>query len=139
MRLANARLALIYVTLMSSALAQVGQADSKAAAEAHTIPIVDGGAGSCSADFTITDNAGTSVYNAKIQVHVAYGFMYLHKLDLEVGTNVDGKARFVGLPSRTKNGLFFRASEGEREGSAFDDPATTCKAKFTITLQKKSQ
>jgi hypothetical protein len=59
-----------------------------------------------------------------------------HKLDLEVGTNASGKARFTGLPVKTKQGLFFQASEGGREGSAFDDPAKTCKAEFTIALKK---
>jgi hypothetical protein len=65
--------------------------------------------------------------------------MNLHKLDLEVGSNAAGKARFTGLPDKTKQGLFFRASQGDREGSAFDDPAKTCKADLTIVLEKNSQ
>ena len=65
--------------------------------------------------------------------------MSLHKLDLEVGTNAAGKARVTGLPDRTKQGLFFRASQGDNQGSAFDDPAKTCKTDFAITLEKKSQ
>jgi hypothetical protein len=105
----------------------------------HAIPVIDGGIGPCSADFTITDSAAAPVYAAKIKVHIAYGFMNARKLDLEVGTNVDGKARFTGLPDRLKHGLYFRASEGDRTGEAFDDPANTCKAQFTIALQKKTQ
>jgi hypothetical protein len=105
----------------------------------RTVPVIDGAIGPCSADFTITDTAGAPVYAANIQVHIAYGFMYLHKLDLQVGTNAGGHARFTGLPDRTKQGLFFRASEGAREGSAFDDPAKTCKAEFTVSLQNRSQ
>ena len=101
------------------------------------VPIVDGGVGDCSADFTVNDPAGAPVYAAKIKVHIAYGFMYARKLDLEVGTNVDGKARFTGIPARVKNGLFFEASEADRTASAFDDPATTCKAQFTLVLRKK--
>jgi hypothetical protein len=104
-----------------------------------TVPVIDGGIGPCSVDFTVTDNSGTPVYDAHIQVHIAYGFMYLHRLDLEVGTNAGGKARFTGLPDRTKQGLFFRASEGGREASASDDPAKTCKADLTVALEKKSQ
>ena len=104
-----------------------------------TIPVIDGGIGPCSADFTVNDANGAPVYNAKISVHIAYRFMNLHKLDLEAGTNAAGKARFTGLPDKTKQGLFFRASEGDSEGSAFDDPAKTCKADFTIVLLKKSQ
>ena len=65
--------------------------------------------------------------------------MNLHKLDLEVGTNAAGKARFTGLPDKPRQGLFFRASEGDREASAFDDPSKTCKAQFTLTLVNKIQ
>jgi hypothetical protein len=114
-------------------------AQTAARVDPNTIPVIDGGIGPCSADFTVIDSSQAPVYDAKIRVHIAYRFMSLHKLDLEVGTNAAGKARFIGLPDKTKEGLFFRASEGAREGSAFDDPAKTCKAKFTITLEKNSQ
>ena len=102
------------------------------------VPVLDGGIGPCSADFTITDAAGAPVYAAKVKVHIAYGFMNARKLDLELGTNAEGKARFTGLPDRIKHGLYFHASEGDRTGEAFDDPANTCKAQFTVTLQKKN-
>ncbi len=102
-----------------------------------SVPVIDGGIGDCSVDFTVNDDAAAPVYAAKIKVHIAYGFMYARKLDLEVGTNVDGKARFTGLPDRVKKGLFFEASEGDRTASAFDDPATTCKTQFTLVLRKK--
>lgn len=103
----------------------------------ETVPVIDGGIGPCSADFTVTDAEGSPVYAAKIKVHIAYGFMYARKLDLEVGTNSDGKASFVGLPDRVKHGLFFEASEGDRTANAFDDPAITCKAHFALALRKK--
>lgn len=114
-------------------------AQNAAPVDPKTIPVIDGGIGPCSADFTVKDSSEAPVYDAKISVHIAYGFMSLHKLDLEVGTNTAGKARFIGLPDRTKQGLFFRASQGDREGSAFDDTAKTCKADFAIVLVKKSQ
>src|SRR5215475_6845328 len=102
----------------------------------HSIPAVDAGIGQCTADFTITDTNNKPVYAAKVKVHFAYGFASMRKLDLEVGTNVDGKARFTGLPNRIKNGLFFEASEGDRIGNAFDDVGKTCQAQFTIVLRK---
>jgi hypothetical protein len=102
----------------------------------HSVPVVDAALGPCSADFTINDEAGKPVYAAKISVRVSYGFMGAHRLDLEVGTNVDGKGRFTGLPDRLKGGLFFQAAEGERTGNAFDDPSKTCKAQFTVVLRK---
>jgi hypothetical protein len=110
-----------------------------AATDPKTVPLIDGGIGPCSADFIVIDSTQAPVYNAKIKVHIAYRFMNFHKLDLEVGTNADGKARFIGLPDKTKQGLFFLASQGDREGSAFDDPAKTCKAAFTIQIEKKPQ
>ena len=122
---------LLAAALSAPASSQTAQPDPK------SVPVVDGGIGACSADFTVTDAAGAPVYAAKIKVHIAYGFMYARKLDLEVGTNVDGKARFTGLPDRVKHGLFFEASEGDRTAEAFDEPATTCKAQFTVALRKK--
>jgi hypothetical protein len=103
----------------------------------NSVPVVDGGIGPCSADFTVTDSAGAPIYAANIQVHIAYGFLSAYKLDLEVGTNANGRARFTGLPAKSKHGLFFRTAKDKREGSAFDDPSKTCKAEFTIMLEEK--
>lgn len=100
-----------------------------------SIPFIDGGIGSCTADFTITTSAGAPIYDAQIKVHISYGMFGAHKLDLQVGTNIDGKARFTGLPDKTKQGLFFQASKGNLTGSAFDDPSKTCNAQFTVALQ----
>jgi hypothetical protein len=122
---------LILLTLALSLTALPQTPDPK------SVPVVDGAIGSCSYDFTVTDPAGAPVYAAKIKVHIAYGFMYARKLDLEVGTNIDGKARFTGLPERTKRGLFFEASEADRTATAFVDPAITCKSQFAVTLRQK--
>ena len=119
---------LFLALLLTSALAQTP--------DPHSIPAVDAGIGQCTADFTIADTDNKPVYAAKVKVHIAYGFAGARKLDLEVGTNVDGKARFTGLPDRSKKGLFFEASEGDRTGNAFDDPSKTCQAQFTIGLRK---
>ena len=124
-------LAACILFLASPALSSAQQADP------HSTPAVDAGLGSCSADFTITGTDGKPVYAAKIAVRVQYGVF--HRMDLEVGTNVDGKARFTGLPEKTRGGLFFRASEGDRTGSAFDDPSSTCKAQFAITLRRSTE
>jgi hypothetical protein len=120
-----------------SAQTNPAPADDSKTAPVKAVPVMDGGAGPCTADITVTDAAGAPVYAAKVNVHIAYGFMNVRKLDLEAGTNADGKLRFIGLPERIKHGIYFRASEGDRSGEAFDDPANTCQAHFTITLQKK--
>ena len=135
-----AALTIAALTLAASLAASVFAAVQSTAnppVDPKTVPVIDGAIGPCSADFTITDAAGAPVYAAKIKVHIAYRFMNAHRLDLEVGTNAEGKARFVGLPQKIKRGLLFEASEGDRTGEAFDDPAKTCKAEFTIALQKK--
>ena len=116
---------------------QLAQTTPPQQPDPKAVPVLDGGIGPCSADFTVTDPAGAPVYAAKVKVHIAYGFISARKLDLELGTNIDGKARFTGLPDRIKHGLYFHASEGDRTGEAFDDPVNTCKAQFTITLRKK--
>jgi hypothetical protein len=109
---------------------------AKPAVDPHAVPAIDGGIGPCSADLTINDASGAPVYAAKVKVHIAYGFMNARKLDLEQGTNIDGKARFTGLPDRIRHGIYFEASEGDRTGEAFDDPSNTCKAQFQITIRK---
>jgi hypothetical protein len=126
-------LSLLALNSPFSALSQT----SAAQPEPKAVPSLDGGIGPCTADFLITDTSGAPVYAAKINVHIAYGFANVRKLDLQVSTNIDGKARFTGLPDRIKHGIYFHASEGNRIGEAFDDPANTCKTQFTITLREK--
>jgi hypothetical protein len=93
----------------------------------HQVPVMDGEAGPCSVGFTVTDVKGAPVYDARIRVHIAYGFAGVRRLDLEAATNVDGKTQFKGLPEKVKGGtLMFRASQGKREGSATYDPARNC-------------
>ena len=133
------RFALFNALLFTALSVPAVRAQNAPPVDPKTVPVIDGGIGPCSVDFTVNDSNGAPVYDAKIRVHIAYGFMNLHKLDLEVGTNAAGKARFIGLPEKTKQGLFFRASQGDREGSAFDDPPKTCKAELTIALEKKTQ
>ena len=133
------KLALPAAFLLAMFSIPILSAQNAAPVDPKTIPVIDGAIGPCSADFTVNDATGAPVYAAKISVHIAYGLMNLHKLDLEVGTNAAGKARFTGLPDKPRQGLFFRASEGDREASAFDDPFKTCRAEFTLKLVRKVQ
>jgi len=125
-------LTLIFSILLfaSTLLAQA----SELAANKNPIPVINGELGSCSVEFTVTDASGQPVSDAKIRVHIAYGFLSIRKLDLEVGSNNEGKARFEGLPEKVKRPLEFRASQGKREGAAVVDPAKRCKAEHTILL-----
>ena len=129
--------ALAVFTLTGLAVSQTAAPQPDAKSAPAPVPAIDGGIGTCSADFIVNDADGKPVYAATIKVHIEYGFMYLRKLDLQIGTNADGKARFTGFPDRVKHGLFFEASEGDRVAEAFDDPATNCKNQFTVVLRKK--
>jgi len=105
------------------------------------VPVMNGGAGPCSLDLTITGLDAKPIYAASVKVHVAYGLGGFRKLDLEAGTNSDGKLRFTGLPERVRRPpLEFQASKGNLFGMATVDPSTECEAKRGITLTtRKSQ
>jgi hypothetical protein len=92
----------------------------------HEVPSVDGGLGPCSIEFTVKDATNAPLYNAKIRVHIATGFLGVKKTDLEVGTNVDGKGKFTGLPDKTKFPLEFDAQQGDLTGSFTYTPTKGC-------------
>src|SRR5258708_133972 len=101
---------------------------------APEVPVVDGGLGSCRADFTVRDEAGKPLYNAKINITLRYGFLNKRKTELEVGTNSDGKARVTGLPNLPKKPLEFQIKSGTVSKSVEDDPSTNCNAVYEVTL-----
>ena len=103
----------------------------------NTVPTVDGAAGPCSVEFTATDAKGALISNAQISVHMEYGFLGAHKLDLQVETDSHGKARFVGLPDKIDTGLFFEATKGTLKGVATVDPTTECEAHHGIYMTAK--
>ena len=104
-------------------------------------PVMDGGAGPCSLDLSVTSD-GKPAVAANVKVHIAYGFGGIRKLDLEAYTGNDGKVRFTGLPARVKRPpLEFRASKDKLSGTAVFDPDSECNAKHEIVLvpQKSSE
>src|SRR5580658_3928814 len=101
------------------------------------VPVIQGGVGPCSIELTVMGANGKPVYAASVKVHIAYGFGGMHRLDLEAGTNSDGKVKFAGLPARVQRPpLEFHASKDEFEGVAGFDPSSECQAKHDITLEK---
>jgi hypothetical protein len=99
--------------------------------------MIDGAIGPCSLELTVTTADGKPAAAASVKVHIAYGFGGFHKLDLEAGANVDGKVKFIGLPSRVRRPpLEFHASREKEQlaGDATFDPATECHAKRDIAL-----
>jgi hypothetical protein len=101
------------------------------------VPVAKGEAGPCSADFVVSDPAGKGVYDAKIGIQIKYGFMGLHKLDLTVGTNFEGKARIEGLPEQIKGAAEFRVSHGDQNRTVPYDPQDNCHPRHQITLGEK--
>lgn len=125
--------------LLAPAVAQTSpQPNGQAAPAAQPVPTLDGAAGPCSVQFSVTTADGKPAEAAKVKVHIAYGFGGFHKLDLEAGTNSDGQVKFTGLPSRVRRSqLEFEASKDQKVGSATLDPAKECEAKREIRLGDK--
>jgi hypothetical protein len=125
--------------LYAAASAQSNPPPAPAPTTAQTVPVIDGEAGPCSVAFTVTTADGKPAGAATVKVHIAYGFGGFHKLDLQAGTNSDGKVTFTGLPSRVRRSqLEFEASKDQLVGTATYDPATECQGKREIKLGKAS-
>jgi len=114
---------------------QPAQNPSGSAAQAGNPYLMDGGAGPCAIDLKVMDPAGKPISTALISVHVAYGTLGLHKLDMSVYSSPDGTARFTGIPPKPKNApLEFRAVKDQLTGEATMNPATECQAKHDIVM-----
>jgi hypothetical protein len=112
----------------------------KATTASEKVPVMDGGAGPCSLELTVLDGDGKAIYAATVKVHIAYGFGGIRRLDLEAGTNSNGKVRFTGLPARVhRPPLEFHASKDQLEGVATYDPSAECQARHDVTLTKPVQ
>jgi len=107
------------------------------AAKITDVPVVNGGAGPCTADFVVKDASGKGVYNAKIDIQVRYGFMGLHRLDATVQTNFEGKARIEGLPEQIKKTAEFNVSQGGQSKSLPYDPQADCHPRPEVVLGDK--
>jgi hypothetical protein len=90
--------------------------------------------GMCSADFTVTDAEGKPVYAANVHVRLRYGFLGLKRMDLEVGTNSDGKARVDGLPLGGRR-LVYDITKDTRKTTAEQDLTTNCHAMYAVALK----
>jgi len=113
------------------------QATPKPTPDTSASFITDGGAGPCSAEFTVTGTDGKPVFAALINVHINYGLGGFHKLDMGVYTNQEGKGKFTGIPARVKKPpLEFQASKDQLVGVATVDPETECQARHDIMLDR---
>lgn len=91
--------------------------------------------GSCSVDFHITDLAGNGLYNAKVHTLIRYGFLSKRKLELEAGTNSDGKVRFLTMPDQIKKPILFDIHYQDQTATQSYDPGVTCHASYDVPLK----
>ena len=124
-------------TLVAVPLFSAAQAPTPAPTPDEKVPIIQGGAGPCSLELTVLGADRKPIYAVTVKVHIAYGFAGTRRLDLEAGTDSEGKVRFAGLPARVRRPpLEFHASKDGSQGVATFDPSTECQAKREIALEK---
>jgi hypothetical protein len=125
---------LLFATISAFSLTAFARQQAPNSAD---VPVAKGDAGPCSADFVVSDPPGKGVYDAKISIQIKYGFMGLHKLDLTVGTNFEGKARIEGLPEQIKGSAEFKISHGNQNKTVTYDPTDNCHPRHEVTLGEK--
>lgn len=99
------------------------------------VPQVNANLGPCTVDFTVSEKANQPLFNAEISVKIAYGFMGMKKMDLKVGTNNEGKARFVGLPEKVHNpplSFVIRAKGLTKTVNYW--PSVKCQARYSVVM-----
>ena len=116
------------------AVGQTKDSTTSSSSASSMTPVMDGGAGPCSLELSISAN-GKPAVAAHVWVHIVYGFGGIRKLDLDAYTGNDGKLKFTGLPDRVKRPpLKFRAAKNQLSGTAVYDPETECKTKLDLVL-----
>jgi hypothetical protein len=90
--------------------------------------------GNCTVDFRVTDMKGAGIYDAKISATIRYGFMSQRRLELEAGTNADGRARFIKL-SPTLKVVTFTVTNGVDKVHRLWAPNMDCYAEYTVPLR----
>ncbi len=99
------------------------------------VPQVNAGIGPCTVDFTVSQGGNQPLYNAEVSVSIAYGFMGMKKMDLKVGTNNEGKARFVGLPEKVHNPpLTFVVRAKGLSKTVNYWPSVKCRARYSVIM-----
>ncbi len=125
------------ILLLAAALSKTCAAQSEAKPAKQDVPTVDGALGPCSLQLTVDGADGKPIYAATVKVHIPYGFGGFHKLDLEGGTNSEGRVKFTGLPTRVRRPpLEFEASKDKFFATITYDPAVECRAIHSVVLDK---
>ena len=137
----NRTLGVLCTLLLAFAVSAQTQSSQNPPAEKPSanaqVPVIDGAVGPCSLELTILGADSKPVYNATVKVHIGYGVGGFHHLDLQAGTNSDGKVKFTGIPAKVHHPpLEFDAAKDELEGSVNYDPINECHGKHDVKLEK---
>jgi hypothetical protein len=98
------------------------------------IPVLKAGLGTCAADFAVTDDHGKPVYQATIHARIRYGALSVKRMDVEVNTNDEGKARIEGLPNKARP-IVYDIEKNDTKGTAQQDVASGCLAALQVSLK----
>jgi hypothetical protein len=99
------------------------------------VPQVNANLGPCTVGFTVSQGNSKPLFNAEISVKISYGFMGMKKMDLKVGTNNEGKARFVGLPEKVhKPPLAFVVRAKGLTKTVNYWPSVKCQARYSVVM-----
>jgi hypothetical protein len=110
------------------------QAAPQASSPPQETPALEAKLGTCSADFTVKDAQGKPVYHAIIRVSVRYGPLNVKRMDLEVGTDTNGKARLGTLPDKAKP-MTYEITLGDKKTTVEQVVAKTCHGMFDVLLK----
>jgi DNA-binding beta-propeller fold protein YncE len=107
---------------------------SQGGAAKPDLAVINARLGNCAADFTVADASGAPVYAATVHVRIRYGFMSVKRMDLEIGTGSDGKARVEGLPEKAKP-LIYDVTKNNLKAVVEQDVSTACRGTYPVTLK----
>src|ERR1051325_2311271 len=123
---------MIAAAVVALALAQTPEKGSEKPPDVTVMKAALGG--SCSAEFTVKDDAGQPVHGANGHVRVRYGLAGVKRAHLDVGTSSSGKSRIEGLPDKAKP-LIYEIGKEEKKTDVTQDVAEKCNATFQVTLR----
>ena len=98
-------------------------------------PSISADLGPCSARFTVTDGS-KPIYDAKVRTRIKYGSFGIRKLDLEIGTDANGKADVLKLPNVTNQPIAFEVVKGDISRTVLFDSSQKCEASYNVALRK---
>ena len=126
---------LAVLTLLVSSL--FAQSEPKTDAATTQPPVISADLGECSADINVMTTKRRPLYKAKIETLIKYGFGGFHRLTLELYTDVDGRARFEGLPERPRQPLAFEVTYEGRSTTVIVHPVQKCHGSYEAIVTDK--